>query len=65
LGGIIPSKLPRGDGAAIWPARLSVKAVSVLMSSFSPSFSGPLVNASALTLLLETFAGKSYAVTAF
>jgi len=40
---------------SIWPARLSVKVISKLMFSFSPSFSGALVNATALTLqvLLE------------
>ena len=35
------------------------------MSWFSPSFSGALVNANALTLMLESFAGKSDSVTAF
>jgi len=35
------------------------------MSWFSPSFSGALVNASALMLLLESFARKSDSVTAY
>jgi len=49
----------------IWPATLSVKVVTKLMILFSPSFSGALVNATALTLLLESFAGKSDSVAAF
>jgi len=49
----------------IWPARLSVKVVSKLMSWFSPSFSGALVNATALTLLLGSSARKNYLVAAF
>ena len=44
---------------SIWPAKLSVKVVSKIMSWFSPSYSGALVNATALTLLLESFARKS------
>jgi len=35
------------------------------MSWFSPSFSGPLVNATALTLLLESFPRKSDSFAAF
>ena len=38
----------------IWPARLSVNVVSKVMSWFSPSFSGAKVNATVLTLLLES-----------
>jgi len=38
---------------------------SKLMSWFSPSFSGALVNATALMLLLESFARKSDSVAAF
>jgi len=43
---------------SIWPASLSVKGASKLTSLFLPTFSGALVNATALTLLLESFAGK-------
>jgi len=50
---------------SIWPGRLSVKVISQLMSWFSPSFSGALVNALALTLLLEIFARKSDSIAAF
>jgi len=45
----------------IWPARLSVKLISKLMSQFS----GALDNATALTLFLESFARKSDSVAAF
>ena len=41
-----------------WPEGLSVKRASKLMSWFSPTFSGALVNATVLTLLLKSFAGK-------
>ena len=47
---------------SIWPARLSVKGASELMSCFSPKFSDGLVNA---TLLLKSFGGKSDSVAAF
>ena len=40
------------------PASLSVKGASKLMSWFSPTFSGALVNATVLTLLFKSFAGK-------
>jgi len=40
----------------IWPASLSVKGASKLMSWFSPTFSGALVNTTVLTLLLKSFA---------
>jgi len=50
---------------SIWPARLSVESASKLMSWFSPTFSGALVNATALTLLLEGFAGKQESVAKF
>jgi len=43
---------------SIWLARLSVKVVSKVMSWFSPSFSGAVDNATALALLLESFAVK-------
>jgi len=39
-----------------------VKVVSKLMPWFSPSFSGAVVNATALTLLLDSFARKSDSV---
>jgi len=55
----------RKKGMSIWPVRLSVKVVSTLMSWFSPSFSDALVNPSALTLLLESFARKSDSVAGF
>jgi len=42
---------------SIWPVRMSVKGAPKLMS-FSPTFSGALVNATALMFLLESFAGK-------
>jgi len=42
---------------SIWPLRMSVKSAPKLMS-FSPTFSGALVNATALMFLLESFAGK-------
>ena len=43
----------------IWPARLSVKGASKLMSLFSPTFAGALANATVLlTLQLKNFAGK-------
>jgi len=47
---------------SIWPATLGVKAASKLMSSFSTT--GVLVNATALTLLLESSAAKSDSVMA-
>ena len=45
-----------------WLARLSVKVVSKLMSCLL--FSGAVLNATALTLLLESFASKSDLVAA-
>jgi len=50
---------------SIWPARLSVKVVSKLMSSFSPSFSGAVLWLTPQLLLLESFARKSDSVAAF
>jgi len=49
----------RKKNISIWPAKLSVKVVSKLMSWFSPSYSGALVNATTLMLLLESFAKKA------
>jgi len=43
---------------SIWPASLSVKGASKLMSWFPPTFSGVLVDATVLTLLLKSFAEK-------
>jgi len=43
---------------SIWPASLSVKGALKLLSWFSPTFSGALVNATVSTLLLKSFAGK-------
>jgi len=40
------------------PMSLSVKAASKLMSWFSPTFSGALVYATVLILLLKSFAEK-------
>jgi len=54
----ITNKNTGKNDMSIWPASLSVKVVSKLMSWFSPSFSGFLINATVLTLLLESFAGK-------
>jgi len=50
---------------SIWSATLSVKSASKLMSSLPPTVSGALVNTTALTLLLETFAEKNDSVTRF
>jgi len=50
---------------SIWPASLSVKDASKLMPLFSPTFSGALINATALTLLLESFSGKKLSIAAF
>jgi len=43
---------------SIWPATLSVKNASKLMWRFPPTFLGALVNTTAFTLLLESFAEK-------
>jgi len=43
---------------SIWPASLSVKDASKLMSWVSATFSCCLVNATVWTLLLKSFAGK-------
>jgi len=43
---------------SIWPASLSVKGASKLMSWFPPTFSGVLGDATVLTLLLKSFAEK-------
>ena len=43
---------------SIWPASLSAKGASKLMSWFSSTFSGALVNITVLTLLIESFAEK-------
>jgi len=43
---------------SIWPANLSAKGASELMSWFSSTFSGALVDTTVLTLLLERFADK-------
>jgi len=51
---------------SIWPASLSVKGASKLMSWFPPTFSGVLVDATVLTLLLKSFAEKkNVSVAAF
>jgi len=46
------------NNMSIWPASLRVKDASNLISWFSPTFSDALVNATVLTLLLKSFAGK-------
>ena len=43
---------------SIWPASLIMKGVSKLMSWVLSTFSGALVNATVLTLLLKSFARK-------
>jgi len=54
------------NNMSIWPASPSVKGASKLMSWFSPTFSGALVNATVLTLLLKSFdEKKNVSVTAF
>ena len=45
---------------SIWPASLSMKGASKLVSWVLPAFSGTLVNATVLTLLLKSFAEKSF-----
>jgi len=46
------------NNISTWPARLTVKGASKPMSRFPPTFSGALVDATASTLLLESFAEK-------
>jgi len=48
---------------SVWPATLNVKVVSELMSSFSPTFSGALVN-NTDSLPLQSFARKGDSVAA-
>ena len=48
------------NNVSMWPASLSVKGGSKLMSWFSSTFSGALVNATVLTFVLKRFAGKKH-----
>jgi len=57
-------KKHRKKNMSIWPARLCESRFQINVLIFT-SFSGALVNATALTLLLESFARKSDSVAAF